>query len=308
MTDLIIDPEFVELLTVFPPLQFVDPMAQRATLAEVRRASSPSSLPEDVVVERAVVDEAGIAVPVHRFRPQELPERAPVLIWMHGGGYCIGTPDEDAGLCAWLARKLGALVVSVDYRLAPEHPYPAGLDDCCAVVRAVSAQFPESRIAIGGASAGAGLAAAVTLRARSGDCPMPDAQLLIMPFLDARLSSASMHELAEAPVFTAKDAADCWRHYLGDRVGDPPADGSPSAAADLAGLPPAYVAVAGTDCLRDEAIDYALRLQAAGVPAELHVVPGVPHGFTGLLPGSTAARRIRTELAAVASRLLEEQT
>lgn len=307
MTDLTIDPEFAELLAVFPPLQFVDPAAQRAALDEILRAMPPRPLPTDVLREPGVVEEGEVTVPVRRYRLRELPANAPVLVWMHGGGYCIGTPDEDEALCGWLAAGLGAVVVSVDYRLAPEHPYPAGLDDCCAVVRSLAAEFPDSRLGVAGASAGAGLAAAVTLRARDGACPMPVAQLLLMPFLDSTRSTHSMRVLADAPIFTAKDAEDCWTHYLGEQRADPPADGSPTAATDLSGLPPAYVAVAGIDCLRDEAIDYALRLQAAGVSTELHVVPGVPHGFTGVSPTVTASRRIMAELAAVAGRLLTEE-
>jgi acetyl esterase/lipase len=160
---------------------------------------------------------------------------------------------------------------------------------------------------VAGGSAGAGLAAAVALRARDEGAPRLRGQVLIYPFLDASLGTRSIRTLADAPVFNAEDARHCWDHYLGDQRSSPPPYGSPAAAPDLAGLPPAYVVAAGADCLRDEAVDYALRLQAAGVPTELHVIPDVPHGFSALLPTASVSRRARREFTEVLARMLADK-
>ena len=131
-----------------------------------------------------------------------------MVVWIHGGGYCIGHLDEDEAHCARLARDLSAVVVSVDYRLAPEHPFPAGFDDCFAVLGHVAArqglEFPTGALVVAGASAGGGLAAAVALRARDEGGPQVRGQVLLYPFLDATLRAPSIRTLADAPVFDAR--------------------------------------------------------------------------------------------------------
>lgn len=299
------DPEFAEFLAAFPPLQFTDPAAQRELSTKLRAERPPLPWPDGVVREdRAVPGQDGHGIQVRRYLPGTPDAKTPAVLWIHGGGYCIGHLDEDEYFCARLAMDLGVVVAAVDYRLAPEDPYPAGLDDCYrALLDAVS---PEP-IVIAGISAGGGLAAALALRARDEGGPAIRAQILLCPFLDSTMSAPSISTLANALVFGAADAQHCWEHYLGAARAEPPTYGSPPAAADLSGLPPAYVLAAGEDCLRDEAIDYALRLQAAGVPTELHVVPGVPHAFTAMQPGAAVSRRLRAELTAVLGRLTADR-
>lgn len=301
------DPEFTEVLAAFTPLQFVDPPAQREALLKLRAELPEPPWPEGVErTDRLVAAAGGHQVPVRVYTPVDAAADSGVVLWIHGGGFCIGHPDEDEPLCARLAIEASAVVVSVEYRLAPEHPYPAGLDDCHSVLLALSGTgWPDGPIVVAGASAGAGLAAALAQRSRDRGGPSIAGQVLLYPFLDATLSAPSIRTLADSPVFDAEDARICWEHYLGAARTDPPAHASPPAATDLSGLPPAYLLVAGADCLRDEAIDYAVRMQAAGVPTELHVFPEVPHAFSAVLPTATASRRARAELFEVAKRMME---
>lgn len=305
------DSEFVEFLAHFPELQFVDPIVQRAAMAQMRSAVEPPPWPEGVTPDERFVPGPGDAkVPVRVYTPSGAQPDAAVVIWIHGGGYCVGTAEEDEPACARLAAHLSAVVVSVEYRLAPEDPYPAGLDDCYSVLDHVAtgsaAGYPTGPLIVAGASAGAGLAAALALRARDWNGPAIHAQILLYPFLDATMSGASLRTLSDSPVFNAEDARVCWAHYLGEEVSAPPVYGSPSVADHLSGLPQAYVLVAGADCLRDEAVDYAVRLQAAGVPTELHLVPGVPHGFAALHPAASTSKRASAELLAVLNRMISQ--
>ena len=295
------DAEFENVVAHFPPLQFEDPAAQRATFEAMRETAPPPRLPEDVEThyDCSIPLGDGHHVPVRIHVPRDLAHDAPTLVWIHGGGYVVGTADEDDALCARIASDIGIGVVSVEYRLAPEHPFPQGLDDCHAVVSALVdahragtlALLGTGKVVIGGGSAGAGLAAAVALRLRDEGRFALAGQILLYPFIDSTLTSPSMTSFADSAIFNAHDAEVCWEHYLGDQRFAPPVYGSPTAATDLSGLPPAYVAAAGADCLHDEAVDYALRMRAAGVSVELHSFADVPHGFTGVAPWTTASRR-----------------
>ncbi|MEN0139363.1 MAG: alpha/beta hydrolase [Rhodococcus sp. (in: high G+C Gram-positive bacteria)] len=295
------DAEFEDVVAHFPPLQFEDPAAQRAAFEAMRATVPPPRIPEGVEIheDRSIPVGDGHRVPVRIHVPRQLAPDAPTLVWIHGGGYVVGTADEDDALCARLASDVGVGVVSVEYRLAPEHPFPHGLDDCHAVVAALTAggrpgalsALGTGKVVIGGGSAGAGLAAAVALKLRDEGRRALAGQILLYPFIDSTLRSPSMTSLADSAIFDAHDAEVCWQHYLGEQRFTPPAYGSPTAAVDLNGLPPAYVAAAGADCLHDEAVDYALRMRAAGVPVELHSFADVPHGFTGVAPWTSASRR-----------------
>ncbi len=301
------DPEFAALTAVLPPLQFADAAAQRGSIRAQRARIDPPVLPPEVNVrERLIEPVDSPPVPVRTYSAG--PSPVGLTIWLHGGGYCIGTLDQDESFCADMALQTGATVVSVGYRLAPEDRFPAALDDCTAVLAALADDHPTIPIVLAGASAGGGLAAALALRARDQNGPAVSGQVLLFPFLDATMSSASMSSLADAAVFDALDAAQCWEHYLGSERLDPPPYASPSTHRDLTGLPPAHVVAAGADCLRDEAVDYALRLQRAGVPTELHVVAGVPHGFTSLLPTAVASRRARDAVLSTLRQMLSPLT
>ena len=245
-------------------------------------------------VEHVIDDATDVRVVVHR---PAVPDRGrPGIVYLHGGGYVLGDSTMDAArLDRWCAN-LGCVAVSVEYRLAPEHPYPTPLEDCYAALtwtreHAEDLGIDTERLGIAGLSAGGGLAAALTLLARDrGEHPVAF-QLLDSPMLDDRQVTPSSRADGLA-VWTRDANAFGWRSYLGDLSGgaDVAYHAAPARAEDLTGLPPTFVMVGGVDGFRDEDVDYALRLSRAGVPTELHVYPGAPHGF-GLFPDLHAARQ-----------------
>jgi len=185
-------------------------------------------------------------------------------------------------------------VVSVGYRLAPEHPYPAALDDAVAVLRWTAANatqlgFDPARLVVAGSSAGATLAACLAQRAAAGSLPPVVFQLLHQPVLDDR-PTVSRTEFRATPAFDGEAADLMWRHYLAGR--DPAPAAVPARASELRGLPPTLITCAEVDPFRDEAVEYALRLLRCGVPTELHVFPGVCHGFDSLLPDWSVSQRL----------------
>jgi acetyl esterase len=208
----------------------------------------------------------------------------PVLVYFFGGGWVLGSLDAVDPVCRRLANGAACAVVSIAYRRAPEHRFPAALEDCYAatswvVEHAASHAFDPSRVAVGGASAGANLAAAVALLAREHGGPHLVFQLLIYPLLDHEADTPSSRQHLGRPFFGPDDVAWCWSHYLADRRdGDSPF-ASPLRAVDLARLPPALVVTAELDPLRDEGELYAERLREAGVAAELVRFEGMVHGF-----------------------------
>ncbi|GGO82707.1 alpha/beta hydrolase [Nonomuraea cavernae] len=247
--------------------------------------------------------------------PEDGRARAPeglraAIVHLHGGGFVMGDADGDPVLPARLAEATGALVLSVDYRLAPEHPYPAAVDDGWAVLchvteHAAGLGVDPARVAVAGASAGACLAAALALRARDEGGPRIAAQLLDIPVLDDRAITPSSR-LTDSPMWNRANLLDSWRHYLRDLPPDQAISpyAAPARAADLSGLPPAYVSVCSLDPLRDEGIAYAQRLTDAGVPTELRLYPGTFHGAVSTFPDTSVTRRARADLLAAARRLL----
>jgi acetyl esterase/lipase len=231
---------------------------------------------------------------VHRARDAD--GALPCVYSIHGGGYVMGSYDmDDARFDAWCPR-LGIVGVSVEYRLAPESPYPAPLEDCYRGLvwtheHADELGIDRDRIGVAGVSAGGGLAAALALLARDrGEVDLAF-QLLDCPMLDDRQDTPSSR-LEGLAIWSKASNEFGWRSYLGDRYGrdDVPYTAAPARATELAGLPPAFVSVGGADGFRDEDIDYALRLNQAGVPTELHVYPGAPHGYQ-VLPESAVAQQ-----------------
>jgi acetyl esterase/lipase len=274
-----IDPEIAESLRDFPDFDFSAeniPAMRGGTMFE------PQSAPDIERVE-LTTDRGGVALSLLRLA--ETAPESPVLYWMHGGGMVIGNRYmDDARLIEW-CRWLGCVCVSVEYRLAPEVPYPGPLDDCeeglrFIVEHAHELQIDPRRIGIGGRSAGGALAAGLALRWRAGaDVPLTF-QYLEYPMLDDRSLTVSS-QLAGLPVWTRESNAFGWRSYLGDRFGtdDVPADAAPARCDELSGLPPTFIGVGTADCLRDESIGFAARLCQAAVPTELHVYAGAVHGF-----------------------------
>ncbi len=250
----------------------------------------------------ALILRSGVGVRLHR--PAKASTPGPALLWIHGGGYVIGTAQQDDGLCRRFARELGVTVAAVDYRLAPEHPYPAPLEDCYAALTWLAAlpAVDPARIAIGGASAGGGLAAALALLARDRGEIKPTLQLLAYPMLDDR--SASGPENPNYRLWSPKSNRFGWAAYLGNADPDVAV---PARHKDLSGLPPAWIGVGTHDMFHDENLAYAKRLEAAGVPCQVEVVPGAFHGFDLIVPKASVSQSffasqcasLRSALAAV---------
>ncbi|MDA0350591.1 MAG: alpha/beta hydrolase [Chloroflexi bacterium] len=223
-------------------------------------------------------------VTVRTYRKTDSTGAHAAIYWIHGGGYMGGTHDGNNDTASEWARDLGAVVASVDYRLAPEHPYPAPIEDCYAglkwlVANAARLGVDPNRIIIAGGSAGAGLAAALALLVRDRGELNVTHQVLIYPMIDDTRTTASSQWTSW--VWTKESNNTGWRAYLGDLFGTDavPPYAAPTRATNLAGLPAAYVMVGTLDLFLDEDLEYARRLIEAGVPTELKVYPGAPHGF-----------------------------
>lgn len=293
-----IDPELSAPLAAFLEqvgggLDLSDIPALRAGVAA---AVADAGIPTRPGVEIADVPLPDSPVSVRVYRPAGRRGELPVLLWLHGGGLVIGNVAQDDLLVGELVDNVGCAVVSVEYRLAPEHPYPVPLEDCYAALRWVAAQpgFDRTRIALGGASAGAGLAAALALLARDRAEVWPVFQLLLYPMLDDRNIAPASAALPDTLVWSRANNRTGWNAYLGGAAGNEevPRYAAAARAGDLGGLPPAYIAVGDLDLFLAENIDYARRLLAAGVPTELHVYPGAYHGFDGIAPQARISRRL----------------
>lgn len=232
-------------------------------------------------------------VRVRTYAPAELRSDA-VLLWIHGGGMLIGAPHIDDQLCTETADRVGIRIVSVDYRLAPEHPFPAPLDDCARVLAGL-VERGERRIVVGGQSAGAGLAASLAQRQLDAGGVQPIAQLLFCPMLDDRTAADPSLDAGRHFVWDNSDNRLGWRSLLRREPGaaSVPAHAVPARRTDLRGLPPAWIGVGDIDLFHAEDVAYAERLRAAGVEVELVVVPGAPHGFESIAADTDLARAHR---------------
>jgi acetyl esterase len=232
----------------------------------------------EVAVQDELID-ADVPVPVRIYEPHV--KSAGAVVFFHGGGWVVGTLDTLDPELRWFAHRLGARVISVDYRLAPENRYPAPLDDCMAVLRDVARGSAHGPIAVAGDSAGGNLAAAAALLARDEGLPL-SAQLLIYPALDATLRQASYTDFAEGFLLTRAGMEFNWSSYLGPHGDEIHPLASPLAHRDLSGVAPAVIVTAGYDPLRDEGVEYGRRLRAAGVPCVHLHHPGLAHGFLAM--------------------------
>jgi acetyl esterase len=244
------------------------------------------------------------SIPARFYVPGGLPAGvpAPLLVYFHGGGWVIGDLDTHDGVCRFLAAAAGTPVLSIDYRLAPEHPFPAAVEDSWAafnwaVSNAAELGVDPARIGVGGDSAGGNLAAVVSLLARAGGGRMPAMQLLFYPVTDSAGDMPSRQLFAEGFLLTKGDMDDFEKHYLppGSDAADPRV--SIYQAPDLSGLSPAYVATAGFDPLRDEGEAYALRMRDAGVQVALRRHPGLIHSFANETAISRTSRGAMLEAA-----------
>jgi acetyl esterase/lipase len=307
--DATLDPEVAAALAVSPIGGIDFGTFTIESVSQIRDAMGtmprPELPPPTVPSREIVVDESadGASPTVRVYEPTDGGSSPrPCVYWIHGGGYMFGSGlDRDLRLERW-AEELDAVVVSVEYRLAPENPYPAPLHDCYAGLEwtarhADDLGIDRNRIVVAGASAGGGLAAGVALLARDrGEIDL-GYQLLIYPMLDDRNVTASSR-IDRAPVWSRAANLLGWRAYLGREAGsdDIPTYAAPARETDLSGLPHTFIGVGTLDVFRDEDIDYALRLLAAGVPTELHVYPGAPHGFEMVTPTAGVAVRCQRDI------------
>jgi acetyl esterase/lipase len=307
------DPELADVagVAVNPPPE--DPVAAREQMVQLM-----ASLGLDVDESGLDIEEHDVPGPpgdpdvtVRVYVPKARPsEPIPAILYIHGGGFFLGSIDTEHGGAARMADELGVVVASVEYRLAPEFPFPAGLEDCYAALVWLHDQadvlgVDRARVAINGGSAGGGLAAGLALLARDRGGPAICFQYLGIPELDDRLDTPSMRQFHDTPMWSRPQAEKSWEWYLGDAYGsdDVSPYAAPARATDLAGLPPAYVSTMEYDPLRDEGILYALNLMAAGVSVELHSFPGTFHG-SAMVTGAAVTRREGAERFVVLRRAL----
>lgn len=237
----------------------------------------------DGEVDGVLVEQVSDTASVRLHHPVERRHDGAALLWIHGGGMVIGNARQDDALCATYAAQLGVTVAAVEYRLAPEHPFPAALDDCLAALEwlAVQPGAHQGRLAIGGASAGGGLAAGLALRARDESFVRPIFQLLVYPMIDDRTAARPDPAAKHRRLWSNPANAFGWTSYLAAEPGSGGVSpyAAPARASDLSNLPPAWMGVGTLDLFHDEDLAYCERLRAAGVPCELDVVDGAFHGF-----------------------------
>ena len=304
------DPALLPIVAGLPTVvDFGDPtvLAQmRGPRPEIFGAPPPDR--DDVTKgDRTVPGRAGDPdVPIRIYTPKGRAD-APrgCVVEIHGGGFIMGNVAMMDPWCQAVAALCDAVVVSVEYRLAPEHPFPAAIEDCYAALAWTAAHAGElgvdpARIAIAGQSAGGGLAAGTALLARDRKGPKLCFQLLEIPELDDRLETPSMRAFSDTPLWNRPNAVWSWRYYLGDgHGGDVSPYAAPARAKDLANLPPAYLSTMEFDPLRDEGIDYALRMLQAGVQVELHSFPGTFHGSMLMMTAEVSQRSVAEALGAL---------
>ena len=275
------DRELEPFISSFPRGDLSDPVSAREGLAELARKAPPPDTANLSIEDRIVPGDPDVPVRIYRPHPAQ-----GAIVWLHGGGFVMGDLETEHPWAVRIAEASGAVVISVGYRRAPEHRYPAALNDAYGVLEWTVAHASDlgvdpERIAVGGHAAGAGLAAAVALKARDDHGPSVCFQLLNQPALDDRQQSWSARRFTDTPFMTRTKVANSWRHYLGSAPASPYA--APARALDLSSLPPAFIATAECDPNRDEGIDYALRLLHAGVSVDLHQWLGTFHGSTAVL-------------------------
>ena len=317
MSGYAIDPEFTDLLALLPSGSFNDVQQARDGLDQM------------LAILNADLDLSGLTVEDRIVRgPADNPELAvrtyvPAtgatgagLVFIHGGGFTLGSLESEHARAAGIARDTASVVISVDYRLAPEHPFPAAIEDCFAALcwtheASEALGIDPARIAVIGQSAGGGLAAGLALLARDRGGPALCFQYLGVPEIDDRLTTPSMHQFEDTPLWNRPSAIASWRMYLGVGVADGAGEVSPYAAparaTDLRGLPPAYVSAMEFDPLRDEDIQFACALLEAGVSCELHTFPGTFHGSSSVVTTAEVSRREHDEMVTVLLRQLGSQ-
>jgi acetyl esterase len=303
-----IDPELDPIVGMLPkPSE--DLAVTRANMAQLFEVLNSTVDPSSLTIEDRIISGplGAPAIPIRIYRPEG--QCPAVILHIHGGGFVLGSLESEHPHAVALAREVGALVVSIDYRLAPENPFPAAPEDCYAALlwvqaNAKSLEIEPNRIAVLGNSCGGGIATAVALMARDRNTPAPCSLFLNSPELDDRLETTSMKRFVDTPLFSRPQAERSWRAYLGDKREPVSPYAAPARASDLSGLPATYIAAAEFDPLRDEAVIFGLRLLEAGVTVELHTFPGTFHGSSAFA-FAAVSRRQADELRGVLKRALQ---
>jgi acetyl esterase len=304
MPDLPMDHAFASLAK-HPREVLLDAKVVREAIVAARQRAEPL-LPEvDLEIHDRTIaaSDQGPSISIRIYRRKDAPGPLPVLLYCHGGGFFCGDRISDEVQCIHYACNVPCAVVCVEYRLAPEEPFPAALTDCYRALHFLwnesgVLEFNRDAIAVGGSSAGANLAAAVALLARDRMGPAIRFQMLLVPALDDRLDTPSARQFTDVPDFARPEAEIMWRWYLGEDPHDVSPYAAPARAKDLSALPAAYILCAGLDPLRDEGLQYAHRLIEAGVAVELHLVSTIPHGFASI-PSATVSKRLLNEQVAI---------
>ena len=279
-----------------------DIVARRAAMSASRAAVPKAEFPNLDVAEHTYAGPAG-DLTLRLYRPTSAPAKGPGLICIHGGGMIMGDLDSQDEIMREASTALDMPIASIDYRKAPEHPYPAAPEDCYAGVCWVFEQAAElgmdaDNIGLMGASAGGGLALAVALMLRDRGGPKLNYLLPIYPMIDDRHETSSSHEVVDIGIWDREGSIEAWNWYLGDSA--PDAYAAPARAEDLSGLPPTYIDVGDLDLFRDEDISIAQRLSAAGVPVEFHLWTGAYHASELFAPQAALSQRIwATRYAAI---------
>jgi acetyl esterase/lipase len=304
-----IDPETRSVLDGVPRLDLTDiATARRERAALAARAAARHVPPAAVRTEDRCIPgwpegEPDVVVRVHE--PVDLGSSpVPALLWVHGGGHVLGAAAQDDPLLQDLVARTGCVAVAVEWRRAPEDPYPAALHDAYAALRWMAAEpwVDDERLVVGGASSGGGVAAGTALLARDRAEIALAGQVLVYPMLDDRELTASSVEVRDPRLWNHESNRLGWAAYLSGLDGtaggvraEVPGYAAPARVTDLRGLPPTWLATGALDLFRDEDIEYAARLYAAAVPTELHVYPGAVHGFDVFAPDAAMSVRYRRE-------------
>jgi acetyl esterase/lipase len=273
-----------------------DIVARRATVQQILSSMEVPENPNVTTEDRVVPGPEGEPdISVRIYRPAGATGTLPGIYYIHGGGMVLGDVAGEDIAATMLCEQVGAVVVSVEYRLAPEHPHPAPVEDCYAGLRWMTDNTGDlgvdaDRIAVYGASAGGGLTIATALLARDRGGPAIRFMMPIYPMIDDRNETASSQEITDIGIWDRAGNIEAWAWYLGGKPADEYA--APARAVDVSGLPPAFIDVGTVDLFRDEDIAFAQRLMAAGVPCELHVYPGSYHAAETFAPDAALSRRI----------------
>jgi acetyl esterase len=297
------DPELAPIVPLLPSVDITNVAVARANLERAAQLSLRADESTLTVQDYSIAGyESDPDMAVRVFRPVNAGGQTPALLYIHGGGFVVGSVLAEHDNAVTLASTLGAVVVSVEYRLAPEHPFPAALHDCFAALNWLSQHANElgvdtARVGVYGSSAGGGLAAALALFCRDRGGPSLCFQFLAIPVLDDRLETESMRTFIDTPEWNRSSAELSWAYYLGSAGSEDVSPyAAPARAKDLANLPPAYISTMEFDPLRDEGILYALALLNAGVSVELHSYPGTFHGSSTVLTAEVSRRTLQEQM------------